>query len=244
MSNNPILSIITVTKNCASSIERTLNSVATIKTSEIEYIVIDGNSIDGTVELINSKTRLLDRFISEHDSGIYNAMNKGIDLARGKFTLFINGDDQISPNDFSQVLSCLKKDGVDIYCAISLVPGLAKDDNMLLVMNQWLLPFYNSVPHPSAFVRTSLLKQYRFREDLKIASDYDLFLRLFMARKSFQKINVVSAIHYRGGASGNAHQSSFEVYLVRKERLGIFFYMSEFVLVFNRLLKKLNKAKK
>jgi hypothetical protein len=107
-----------------------------------------------------------------------------------------------------------------------------------LVMNQWLLPFYNSVPHPSVFVRASLLRQFKFREDLKIAADYDLFLRLFMARKSFQRIDVVSATHHRGGASGNILQSSLEVNRVRKERLGLIFYMTEFALVLNRLLKK------
>jgi hypothetical protein len=134
-------------------------------------------------------------------------------------------------------LNCLIKGDADIYCANTLVPNNEGSDE-LLVANKWLLPFLNSIPHPSAFVRSDVLRRFRFREDLRIASDYDLFLRLFIARKSFQKIDVISAIHYRGGASGNSMQSSIEVNRIRKERLGIVFYLTEFLLSINRSVRK------
>ena len=233
----PVLSIVTVTKNCISTIGNTLNSVRSIKNPSIEYIVIDGASVDGTLELIRRENSLVDILVSEADTGIYNAMNKGIDRASGKYILFMNGDDQIVPKEFNQIVSRLREGDSDIYCAKTLAPG--NDElNELLVVNQWLLPFFNTVPHPSSFVRSDVLGRYKFREDLRIASDYDLFLRLFIARKSFQKIDVVSAIHYRSGASSNSILSSIEVNRIRKERLGIIFYLTEFLLFINRSVKK------
>ena len=232
-----VLSIITVTRNCISTIGDTLKSVQSIKNPTIEYIVIDGASVDGTLELIIRENSLVDILVSESDTGIYNAMNKGIDRASGKYILFMNGDDQIAPKEFNEIVSRLREGDSDIYCAQTLVPGNHGLDE-LLVANKWLLPFFNAVPHPSSFVRSDVLRRFRFREDLRIASDYDLFLRLFIARKSFQKIDVISAIHYRGGASGNLMQSSIEVNRIRKERLGIVFYLTEFLLSINRLVRK------
>jgi glycosyltransferase involved in cell wall biosynthesis len=234
----PILSIITVTRNCRSTLGDTLSSIKLIKNSNIEYIVIDGASTDGTVGLIKKSGLLVDKYVSEIDTGIYNAMNKGINLASGKYSLFINGDDQVLAEEFGIVLALLEKGKSDIYCAKTLALGI-RQYKEVLIAKRWQLPFFNSVPHPSAFVRTDLLKKFRFREDLKIAADYDLFLRLFMNGKSFKRINVVSAIHHRGGASGNSIQSSAEINQIRKEILGPFFYITESALKVYRFLKKI-----
>ena len=234
----PVLSIITVTRNCSSTISDTLSSIKLIKNEHIEFIVIDGASTDSTTDLIQCSGSLVDKYISEIDAGIYNAMNKGINLASGKYTLFINGDDQVLHEDFGKVLAFLESGLADIYCAKTLALD-TKQCKEVLIAKQWQLPFFNSVPHPSTFVRTDILKKFRFREDLKIASDYDLFLRLFMTGKSFKRIDVVSAIHHRGGASGNSIQSSVEVNQIRKEILGPLFYISESALNVHRLLKKI-----
>lgn len=236
----PVLTIITVTKNCISTISETLISIKSIKNPSIEYIVIDGASKDGTLELIKYENLLIDKLVSEADTGIYNAMNKGIDCASGKYILFINGDDQIIPKEFDRIMSYLIEGSSDIYCFKTLVPANNGLDESL-VANKWLLPFSNTIPHPSAFVRADILKQFRFREDLMIASDYDLFLRLFINRKSFQKINIFSSIHNRGGISCNSIQSSIEVNRIRKERLGVFFYVTEFIILINRFLRKLRQ---
>ena len=234
----PVLSIVTVTRNCSSTLGDTLSSIKLIKNRLIEYIIIDGASTDGTTDLIQSSGSLVDKYVSEVDMGIYNAMNKGITLASGKYTLFINGDDQVMPEDFRMILAFLEKGTSDIYCAKTLVVDTRQGEEVLIA-KKWQLPFHNSIPHPSAFVRTDLLKKFRFREDLKIASDYDLFLRLFMTGKSFKRIDVISAVHYRGGASGNSSLSIVETNQIRKERLGLFFYVTEAVIRANRLLKKI-----
>lgn len=216
---DPLLTIVTVTKNCAGTLEKTVRSVAAVKNADIEYLIIDGASTDGTLDLVARHKGLVDHLVSEPDRGIYNAMNKGLDLARGNYVLFINGDDELLEPGFPAVERVLRAGRAEIVCAITLVGSVAAPSETL-VAQPWRLPFYNSVPHPSTFVATKLLKQYRFREDLRIASDYDLFLRLFLARHRFVRVNAVTALHMRGGTSGNSELSQSEIGQIRREQLG------------------------
>jgi glycosyltransferase involved in cell wall biosynthesis len=215
----PVLSIITVTWNCVATLEKTLRSVAAIKTDEMEYIIVDGVSTDGTLELAQRYGTLVDTLQSEPDTGIYNAMNKGVALARGDYVLFINGDDALVADGFLTVMDALSR-GVDkIICATTLVGDIASPSE-ILVACPWRLLFVNSIPHPSSFVYRDLLLRRPFREDLRIASDYDFFLGAYLAGQSFRVLTVPTALHQRGGASGDSHRSQAELECVRRDRLG------------------------
>jgi glycosyltransferase involved in cell wall biosynthesis len=215
----PLLTIVTVTKNCVTSLNATLDTVKAIKNRDVEYIIIDGASTDGTLELIRNSGEMVDKLISEPDSGIYNAMNKGLDLAVGKYTLFINGDDQLLPEGFPIIWPLLKDGNARV---ISAKTRLMNDGKLAptLVAIPWQLLFFNTIPHPSTFVLTTLLKRYRFREDLRIASDYDLFLRLLLDGNRFVKVNAITALHHRGGMSANSALSLQEMDQIRLDRLG------------------------
>ena len=194
----PLLSIVTVTKNCVGSLDKTLSSVSAIKTIGIEYIIVDGASTDGTVELIKDCGNLVDKFISEPDLGIYNAMNKSIDMASGRYIIFINGDDVILPEGFSVAYEVLKESKNEVIAAVTT--AVSVDGQAIgLAARPWHLYFFNSVPHPSTFVSATTLRKYRFREDFRIAADYDLFLRLFLDGKKFHRIDPIIALHDRGG---------------------------------------------
>lgn len=219
----PLLTIITVTKNCANSIGRTLDSVNQVKHEDTEYIIIDAASNDGTVNLIKKSGMLVDKFISEPDSGIYNAMNKGIDLATGKYILFVNGDDVILPEGFLATYKTLKNFQNEVLTAVTAAVSV-DGQATYLVARPWCLCFFNTVPHPSTFVTASILREYRFREDFRIAADYDLFLRLFLDGKKFHRVDSVITLHYRGGASSDSHLSMVEMDLIRRENLGLFKY--------------------
>lgn len=219
MANNPLLTIVTVTMNCVSTIEQTLLSVQEIKSSDIEYIVIDGVSTDGTLELVRGFGTLVDIVVSEPDTGIYNAMNKGCDCAKGKYILFINGDDKLVAEGFPTVLKTLRSEVADIICATTLIDSREQPVGELIGA-PWRLPFYNSIPHPSSFVKTSLMKKYSFREDLKISSDYDFFLRAFVAGRKFEILPVPTAVHRRGGVSNNLEVVLPEMDQIQRERLG------------------------
>jgi glycosyltransferase involved in cell wall biosynthesis len=215
-----LVTLVTVARNAEASIERTLKSVAAVKDDDLEYIVIDGRSTDRTVEIVRGYGGLVDQFISEPDSGIYNAMNKGIKAASGDFILFINADDELLTKGFRQVKPLLAASTADV---ISCISEVRIDGRFVEHLRPSLtrLPFFNSIPHPSTFVRTQVMREFRFREDLRVASDYDLFLRLLFARKHFTKCGVPVAVHNRGaGASADTELSYREVETVKRERLG------------------------
>lgn len=217
--NKPILSIITVTKDCASTLENTIHSVRNVKSSDIEYIIIDGVSTDGTLELISKYEMVVDTLVSEPDTGIYNAMNKGVKKATGDYVLFMNGDDEILSDGFEDVMNALRSEKSPIICATTLVDD--KDTpSEILVAEPWKLLFFNSIPHPSSFVKRSLMMEHPFREDLRIASDYDFFLSAYLAKTEFQTVSKPTALHGRGGMSGNEEKSLAEIEKIRKERLG------------------------
>lgn len=232
----PLLSIITVTKNCATTVSRTLESIKAIKALDIEYIIVDGLSNDDTLSIIHQYKEYVDVLLSESDSGIYNAMNKGITLAKGKYVLFINGDDELVADGFSEILRTLQHEQAEIVCATTVVGSVAAPLE-ILVAKPWHLLFFNSIPHPSAFVSTSLLRKYPFREDLRIASDYDFFLRSYLARQSFAIVSGVTALHHRGGASGDTDRSSNEVEAIRREQLGYRYPVLNLIRAVYRLLK-------
>jgi glycosyltransferase involved in cell wall biosynthesis len=216
---NFLLSIITVTKNCAETIDKTLDSVHAVKTSEVEYIVVDGVSSDSTLESIRARGSLIDQLISEPDTGIYNAMNKGVGLARGRYVLFINGDDELVADGFPMVIDAMACRNDPILCATTLVGDPINPAETLTAV-PWRLLFYNSVPHPSSFVRKDLLLATPFREDLKIVSDYDFFLGAYLSKQGFRVLPVITALHQRGGASGDKLRSQQELDMVRRQRLG------------------------
>lgn len=215
----PVLSIVTVTWNCIATLERTLRSVQAIKTDEMEYIIVDGASTDGTLEVARAYGDMVDILLSEPDSGIYNAMNKGVSLARGDYVLFINGDDELIAGAFPTVMEALREKKADVVCATTVV-GCENSPDEVLVAKPWQLYFFNSIPHPSAFSARNLLLKYPFCEELRIASDYDFFLRVFLGGHRYHVLPVLTALHHRGGASGDSRISRDEVDLVRRECLG------------------------
>ena len=234
----PLISIITVTKNCAPTIARTLESVKSIKSNDIEYLIIDGMSTDGTLRIIDQFPGLVDRLVSETDSGIYNAMNKGAALASGRYILFVNGDDHIIPEGFVNAIAILMAGKPEILSCQA--EARMSDETHLDVLrpNPRMLYFYNSIPHPSTFVSAGLQNKYKFREDLKIASDYDLFLRLFLNGHCFMVSNAMTAVHYRGGCSGNVDLSLAELRQIKRERLG----WARYVIV--RFIEVLHRGRK
>jgi glycosyltransferase involved in cell wall biosynthesis len=232
------LTIITVTKNCAMTVNNTLESVRAIKRPGIEYLVIDGASVDGTLHAIHSQRELVDQLVSEPDTGIYNAMNKGVKLAKGRYVLFINGDDVLVADGFSVIMDLLTKGQDGIICATTLVDGLDAS-NEVLVAKPWQLPFINSIPHPSSFVRRELLQLNPFREDLRIVSDYDFFLGAYLSGHKFRVIPVITALHKRGGASGDVQRSQAELEKVRRDRLGWGYPVINFCAMTYRLCKRM-----
>ena len=115
---NPLITYITVVYNREDTLERCMKSIKNQTYKNIEYIVIDGNSTDNTMRLIEKNADNIDYYISQPDTGIYNAMNKGISLARGRFLCFMNSNDECTLSAAEKVIKEYKKNNADIICGI------------------------------------------------------------------------------------------------------------------------------
>ena len=235
-----LVSIITVTKNCAQTIARTLESIRSVKSPEIQYVIVDGESTDGTLDIIRSHGDLVDILISEKDSGVYNAMNKGAASATGQYVLFLNGDDRLVADGFNRALDILRSEKPKILSCRSSVCWDNGQDVEVLDPRPFLLPFFNVIPHMSTFISSSIQRQFGYREDLRIASDYDLFLRLFLRGYHFKVSNLITAVHYRGGGiSADRARSAIEIETVKRDHLGLFYYVIKFVEWLNQRRKRM-----
>jgi len=185
------VSIITVSYNSAKTIEDTIQSVFSQAYPNIEYIVIDGGSTDGTREIIKKYEGRIEKFISEKDGGIYDAMNKGIEVATGDIIGTLNSDDVYADERvIERVVSVMREKNSDV-CWGDLV--YVKADNLNKVVRNWKSSDYAEgkfkkgwhPPHPTFFVKKEVYKKFGlFNLDFKIAADYELMLRLLEKHKA------------------------------------------------------------
>ncbi|MCQ2974919.1 MAG: glycosyltransferase [Bacteroidales bacterium] len=196
----PQLTIITICRNIVSTIERTCLSIVNQTFQDFEWIVVDGASTDGTVDILKKYSSRIDILISEPDNGIYNAMNKGIKLATGEYILFMNGGDEIL--NFNTLENVFKKaNNADVIYGDEYVKN---DKEYYLFRNQRLLTpkslYKKTFSHQATFVRTSIQKKYLFDESLKIAADYDFFVKIYFKKKYiFERIDMAISVFYLDG---------------------------------------------
>jgi glycosyltransferase involved in cell wall biosynthesis len=178
----PEFSIITATYNNATALLTCMGSVAAQRGVRVEHIVIDGGSADGTLGILERLDDQLGAWVSEPDSGISEAMNKGIARARGEWLLFLHADDELdSPDTLSQVSAILSTSAADIIgfpIRYGALPGrfvCPRGANAWLRLKTGLL-------HQGAFIRRGVFDRIGVHDTtLKIAMDYDFFLRAWLA---------------------------------------------------------------
>lgn len=183
-----LLSIITVVYNDVSHIEETIKSVLCqpLDKSGWEYIIIDGKSTDGTVDVIKKYQKDIDIFISEPDTGIYNAMNKGVRLASGKWCQFLNSGDILIPDAYKIFNVKLNSNtGVLFGNTISSFPNCFIKQRFKY--EEDALPH---VCHQSAFIRSDLMKKFGYNEIYRICADLDLFKKIFDSGYKFQYVDI------------------------------------------------------
>ena len=196
------MSIITVCLNSESTIEQTIQSVIGQKDEETEYIIIDGGSTDRTPEIINQYKTSIDIIVREPDQGIYDAMNKGISLARGELVGIINSDDWYEPGALNKVRRCFGHSGADVvYGSLNLIDadGLVKP---MMPTDLKKIRYEMEIPHAAAFVRKDIYEKYgSFSLEFKIAADYELMLRFYTSGARFVFLDEVLANFRLGGIS-------------------------------------------
>lgn len=186
------LSIITINLNNVSGLKKTIDSVVSQSFGDFEWIVIDGGSTDGSKELIEEYSSHFAFWISEPDSGIYNAMNKGVTHANGEYCQFLNSGDCFYDSNSLELVFINSVCGDIIYgdMQVERDGGLERiiryEDNLSFVnlVNR-------SISHPSSFIRRELLQASPYNEDMKIVSDWEFFIKMALADKTFVHIPVV-----------------------------------------------------
>ena len=185
------LSIITVNYNDMVGLEQTLKSVCSQACRDFEYIVIDGASTDGSADLLNLYANIIDYSVSEKDTGIYNAMNKGIAHANGEYCLFLNsGDSLYSEDTIEKALPYLKDaDFISGHTLCTFENGKTSTWKAVNHATTQRMMMY-SLSHQATFIRTELLKVRPYREDLKIVSDWEqMFYELIIENRTYKKID-------------------------------------------------------
>lgn len=218
-----LISIITINFNKREGLEKTIKSVKSQTYLNIQYIVIDGASTDGSVDVIKNNSEYIDYWISERDKGIYHAMNKGIEKAKGDYLLFLNsGDCLTSDTIIKDIIEDLKSGEDIIFGLLKSVPsGIINYADVKLPFT--LLDFYkySPVPHPASFIRNKIIKELRYDESLKISSDWKFFLLAIVFKGcTCKKLNkVVTDFEEDGISSTNDEVGEKERIKVLKDLL-------------------------
>ena len=243
------VTVVTAVLNDAGHIEQTILSVISQTDIEIEYIIVDGGSKDGTLELIGKYKDKISLLISEPDRGVYDAMNKGIEHSSGDFVYFLNsGDVLLNPS----ILSKIKFEDVNVQNTIIYGNVVVAYGNIEALEKP--RPFFNSkmkfkgigICHQSMFFPGELIRNEKYDLSYKIAADYDLVYRLWRKGTEFLYRDITIAKYDWGkGISSNPYKL-LDVYRenarVCHQQLNPL-YRAKMILEYIRLQKKLANLK-
>lgn len=233
----PLISIITVSYNAVSTIENTILSVINQTYPYVEYIIIDGGSIDGTVDVIKKYSDKISYWISEPDKGIYDAMNKGLKIANGDWTIFMGSDDVFYNND--TIASVARK---------LLIPDYIYYGNVILGTSKQLYPHQiesvyqlclTNFCHQAIFYPRSVYKRYFYDTNYKLWADYVYNLNLYaLDAYKFEYLDLVISIFNNKGRGSQSKDLRFiqnRLDLIEK----LFGKKMKYIMKFRYLLSKL-----
>ena len=215
------ISVVTVSLNSARQIPRALESVVAQGDSLFEFILVDGKSSDGTVGIVENYRPQLGsrlRILSESDSGLYDAMNKGIALARGDVVGLLNSDDEYLPGALRDVQSTFALEDADVVLAD--VIAVTENGDFRISSDARDLKKKMTIAHPGCFVRRDLYARIGgFDIRYRIAADYDFLLRCFRFGARFSRLNRVVTRFAGGGASSRSWQLAGEMFTIHSRQI-------------------------
>lgn len=217
VAEQPLFSVITVCFNAVDTIDACIESVPT--SANVEHIIIDGGSTDGTIDRIRAHEKKLSCWVSEPDEGIYQAMNKGFKMAKGELVAFLNADDRYPENALVKVEGAYKDQDADIIYGDMLKSRMVEGGEKRLRVRPdlTLMPRTMGLFHPATFIKRKVFDRLGgFNEQYRFSADYDFLLRAYLAKCSFHYIQEPLAIFRVGGKSGMDHRSYVEGYRILK----------------------------
>lgn len=236
MTNQPIVNIVTVCYNAATTIATTINSIVGQTYPYINYIIIDGNSTDNTMEIIAKYNNSINTLVCEPDSGIYDAMNKSVKYFKKGWVLFIGADDVLTSNTVIEQMSSYLKDATTVYYGDSFfIKRKVKYDGHF---SKYKLALRN-ISHQSAFYPSDIFNHYTFNQKYKLLADYYLNLQLFKHNNFCFKYVPICITNFNDNASSannNDQQFEEDKPAIVKEYLG---YGPYIYIRLRKILKKL-----
>ncbi|GGC01540.1 glycosyltransferase family 2 protein [Dyadobacter sediminis] len=247
MNETPQLTIITITYNAERFLERTLKSVEqalqdTERAFETEYLIIDGNSTDGTLQIAAKYKPIISRIVSEPDRGLYDAMNKGLARATGKYIWFLNAGDEIYNVNVLEKLFLSFESQADVYYSDAM---LVKDDGSEVGLRSRFTPhdlpknlkwqdfaFGMKVCHQAFIAKREIAPYY---DDQNLSADIDWEIQILKRSDQVQYLDFLLCKYLMGGISVKNHRRSLmDRFHVLRKHFGLFPALFNHVLIFQR----------
>lgn len=244
--SNHLISIITVVFNGEKYIEDTIKSVINQTYKNIEYIIIDGGSTDGTLDIIKKYESKIAFWLSEPDNGIYDAMNKGLRKAKGYYAGLINSDDFYEPDAVQVIVNEIyNMPDVDIlFGNINIINPYLNEKKLQTYKKGQKLEKSFSIWHPSVFVRKSVYETYGYFDlSYSLAADYELLLRFYKNKCKFRYINKTISNFREGGVSFYNKNLIYERYRIMQthtSKLNAYYFLTKDKIVYT--LQKIFKG--
>jgi glycosyltransferase involved in cell wall biosynthesis len=209
MITNNKVSIVTICYNCVGEIENTIKSVIAQTYQNREYLIIDGASKDGTLDIVNKYKTDIDYILSEPDHGIYDAMNKGLMKASGDWIIFMNaGDNFYDETVLSKFMKCINNETIIAYGDVMNIGSFYKYRSLADKLSN--MDKYMTVHHQSTFTRLDYHKKHPFNLAYHLSADYDFFYHAyFRDNVKFQYIPQIVANFDRSGISSSNFRKSY-----------------------------------
>lgn len=204
------LSIITINYNNASGLQKTIQSVVQQDCSGIEYIVIDGNSSDDSIEIIKKYEDQITYWVSEPNKGIYGNMNRGIKEVNGAYCLFLNSGDWLVEDSLNKIIPWCEHADI-IYCNTYLSYNNTRFETIRYPTELTMRHFYKqTIGHQSTLIRSDLFKQYGlYNENNRVHSDYEFWIKSIIAGNCTCKhVDEFLTYYDMGGISSKPTRSS------------------------------------
>lgn len=224
----PLISIITVVYNSQQFLEGTIQSIAAQLSSNIEYIIIDGGSTDGTLDIIKKYPEVVTHWISEPDNGLYDAMNKGLKLAQGEYVWFINSGDKIYEDNTISLIESIanQPERPDvIYGETLIIDNEGREIGMRRLSTPDVLTWKKLIDgmvvcHQAILVKRSIAPLYSTK--FKISADYEWVLTSLRKSKTIENSHLILARYLDNGLSkNNVPRSLKERFVVMRRNFGL-----------------------
>lgn len=217
----PKISVITVCYNAGDTLGRALESLRNQRSKDFESIVVDGLSSDDTNAVIEGYSDVVSQFVSEKDKGIYDAMNKGIALAKGDYIAFLNADDCYLPDTIERVIKAINEGESPDVVYGNLIKERAIEYKMYTRLEKPNIERMNEtmgIFHPASFCRASLFERFgNFDLRFKLAADYHWMLKVYLGGAKFYYVDAALAKFSVAGASNQSCESYREAATFQKE---------------------------